>query len=120
MTVRVLLPAIVKLAAAVVNWDSHCQSDGSKGCQQSRELEGLAPPPNLNLTELVEDEDLLEQDGDHEFFEDPFVMIQSLNNNKGQVSWYFFLKLLDIKRRRKKRSLSSISNTFSLHLDPGE
>jgi hypothetical protein len=70
--VRVLLPVIV---AAVANWDSHCQSDGSKGCQQSRELEGSTSSTNLNLSELVEDEGLLEQDGDHEFFEDPFVMI---------------------------------------------
>ena len=75
-TVRVLLRVIAGLIAAVVNWDSHGQSDGSKGRQQSRELEGSAPPTNLNLPELVEDEGLLEQDGDHEFFEDPFVMIQ--------------------------------------------
>lgn len=69
-----------------MNWDSHFQSDGSKGRQQSRESEGSASPTNLNLPELVEDESPLEQDGDHEFFEDPFVM---LNNNKGKVSWYF-------------------------------
>jgi hypothetical protein len=74
-TVRVLLPVIVGLVAAVVNWYPHCRSDGSKGRQQSRELEGSASPTNLNLPELVEDEGLLEQAGDHEFFEDPFVMI---------------------------------------------
>lgn len=72
---RGLLLVIAELVAAVVNWDSHYQSDGSKVRQQSRELEGSASPTNLNQLELVEDEDLLEQDGDHEFFEDPFVMI---------------------------------------------
>lgn len=101
MTVRVQLPVIVGSIAAVVNWDPHCQSGGSNWRQQSRELKGSSPT-NLNLQELVEDEGLLEQDGDHEFFEDPFVMIQSLNNNKGQVSGYIFLKLLDIKRRKKE------------------
>ena len=74
-TVRLLLPAIVGLIAAAANWESHCQSDGSKGRQQSGELEGSASPTNLNLLELVEDEGLLEQVGDHEFFEGPFVMI---------------------------------------------
>lgn len=74
-TWRVLLPVIVKLIPSVVNWDSHCQSDRSKGRQQSRELEGSASPTNLNLPELVEGEGLLEKDGDHEFFEGPFVMI---------------------------------------------
>jgi hypothetical protein len=74
--VKVLLPVIVGLIAVVVNWDSHCQSDGSNWRQQSRELEGSASPTNLNLPELVEDEGLLEQGGDHEFFEDPFVMVQ--------------------------------------------
>jgi len=73
--VRLRLPVIVRLTAAVVNWDSHCQSDGSKGRQQSRDLEGSASSTNLNRPELVEDEGLLEQDGDHEFFEDPFVII---------------------------------------------
>lgn len=70
-TVRVLLQVMV----VVVNWDSHCQSDGSEGRQQSKELEGSASLTNLNLPELVEHEGLLEQDGGHEFFEDPFVMI---------------------------------------------
>jgi hypothetical protein len=74
-TVRVLLLVIVGLVATVVNWDSRCQSDGSEGRQRSGELVGSAPPTNLNLPELVEDEGLLEQDGDHEFFEGPFVMI---------------------------------------------
>ena len=75
-TVRVPLPVIVGLIAAVMNWDSHFQSDGSNGHRhQSRELEGSASPTNLNLLELVEGEGLPEQDGDHEFFEDPFVMI---------------------------------------------
>ena len=72
-TVRVLLPVIVELVAAVVNWNLHCQSDGLKGRQQSGELEGSASPTNLILLELVEDGGLLEQDGDQEFFEDPFV-----------------------------------------------
>ena len=76
MTVRVQLPVIVGSIAAVVNRGSHCQSDGSNWRQQSRELKGSASPTNLNLPDLVEDEGLLEQDGDHEFFEDPFVMIQ--------------------------------------------
>jgi len=75
-TVRVQLPVIVGLVAAVVNWNSHCQSDGSKGRQQSGKLVGSAPPTNLNQLEPVEDEGLLEQDGDHEFFGGPFVMIQ--------------------------------------------
>lgn len=74
---RGLLLVIAELVAAVVNWDSHCRSDDSKGCQQLKGglLEGSASSTNLNRPELVEDEGLLEQDGDHEFFEDPFAMI---------------------------------------------
>ena len=107
-TVRVLLPVILGLVAAVVNWNSHCQSHGSKGRQQSRELEGSASPTNLNLPELAEDEGLLEQAGDHEFFEDPYKGL----NNKGQVSWYFFLKV--IKYNKEKREASAVSRTISV------
>ena len=74
-TVRVLLPVVVRLIAGVANWVSHSQSDGSKERQQSRELEGSPSRTNLNRLELVEDEGLPEQDGDHELFEDPFVII---------------------------------------------
>jgi hypothetical protein len=74
-TVRVLLPVVVRLIGGVVNRVPHPQSDDSKERQQSRELEGSPSPTNLNRLELVEDEGLPEQDGDHELFEDPFVII---------------------------------------------
>jgi len=78
-TVRVLPVVVVRLIAGRVNWDP--QSDGSKERQQSRELEGSVSPTNLkDQPELVEDEGLLEQDGDHELFEDPLVINKRLNN----------------------------------------
>jgi len=85
-TARVLPVVVVRLIAGMVNWDPHFQSDGSKERQQSRELEGSVSPTNLkDQPELVGDEGLLEQDGDHELFEDPLVINKRLNN-KIQVS----------------------------------
>ena len=70
-TVRVAQQAFVRLIVGVVNWSSHSQSGGSKARQQSGELVGSATPTNF---QFVENEGLLEQDGDRELFEDPFVM----------------------------------------------
>jgi hypothetical protein len=74
-TARVV-PWVVVRIAGVVNWDPHSRSDDSKGHQQSRQLEGSASLTNLNRLEPVEDEGLLEQDGDRELFEDPFAIIR--------------------------------------------
>lgn len=73
-TASVLVRVVVRLIGVVVNWNFHSRS-GSQGRQQLRGLEGSASPTDLNQPELVGDEGLLEQDGDHELFEDPFVVI---------------------------------------------